>query len=46
MSLQNRDFWPNLVIKSQKSKKKILITEAFKCQNQKVWAKLPKKTLL
>ena len=45
MSLQNGDFWPNLALKWPKSKK-IHITEAFKCQNQKVHSKLLQKTLL
>ena len=45
MSLQNGDFRPFLALKWQKSQK-IHITEAFKCQNQKVHSKLPQKTLL
>ena len=45
MSLQYGDFWPILALKWPKSQK-IHITEAFKCQNQKVHSKLPKKTLL
>ena len=45
MSLQNGDFRPILALKWPKSQK-MHITEAFKCQNQKVHSKLSQKTLL